>query len=211
MKTVLIAALYCSTFNAADAAYILDTGPGQNTSTGMPVYNTSNINGDFQFLAVPFTLASAYTVTGAQGWFWHGDPQTSHVTFVIYGGGGQVPDVNDELFSAVAGISSSSAAQWSGLTGLNWNLGPGTYWLAFEVLQPELQASIMPSGEPNPQPVTAYYEGGNEAYGWLPGANHIGVEIEGSAVPEPTIALQLLAAGVLMFGRHYVKRIKVRS
>ncbi|MCX5885310.1 MAG: hypothetical protein NT096_05300 [Proteobacteria bacterium] len=170
----------------ANADYIVDTGPGLNERGGSALYNTTPVNGDFQFLAVEFFLDRTYTLTDLEGWIYHEDPQnqSSHINFIIYGDGGNIPDVNNELYNQIVTVSSYFAPQWHGLTGLNWTLSSGEYWLAFEVRQPELLGNAMPPGAPNPQPNSAYYNGGNLDVGYLPESLGYGVRIQGTVVSE---------------------------
>jgi hypothetical protein len=169
---------------AANGAYLIDTGPGMNKRSGSPIYNTTPVNGDFQFLAVEFYLDSTYTITDVEGWIYHYDAQNqaSHITFIIYGDGGNIPDVNNELYNQVVTLSSDIAPRWHGLTNLNWSLSSGEYWLAFEVRQPELLDNAMPEFAPNPQEHEAYYNGGNVNFGYLPVSLGYGVRMQGHSI-----------------------------
>ncbi len=173
---------------SARAEYIVDTGPGLNTRGGNALYNTIPWNGDYQFLAVKFSLNASYLLTNIQGWIWHKELQNpSHINFIIYGDGGDVPDVNNELYNQVVTVSSNFAPQWHGLTGLDWRLSSGDYWLAFEARQPELNDNGMPGGAPNPQINEAYNNGGNNIY--FPGSLGLGVTIQGT--PTTVLAIEI--------------------
>src|SRR3989338_7374321 len=107
----------------AHALFIVDTG--QPTTDGG--YYLSSI----QWLAAEFTLNQAYTLTGVYSWM-GGYPTPDYATLAIYGDGGEIPDVSDELYSQSFFVSSGggSSYNWHGPSGLNLPLPAGSYWVA---------------------------------------------------------------------------------
>lgn len=121
----------------------------------------------------------------------------------IYTDGGDIP--GSELFRASGNLGTETPATWRGLSGLTWNLLPGTYWVAFEVMSSSSFVGSMPS--PSQFPLE------NEAFrcppefgcqdDYNPGDSlDLGVRIEGAAtaVPDPASSLSLLALGVASLG-----------
>ena len=119
-KMLTTLALTLSYSIGSNAAVIVDTGPGPSSQGGWSLYSG-------QWLAAEFTLDQQFTLTDVKGWI-GGDVGTA--TVAIYTDGGSIP--GSELFSS--GFSAVSAGgDWSGASGQTWLLGPGIYWVAFEV------------------------------------------------------------------------------
>jgi hypothetical protein len=112
-----------------------------------------------QWLAGEFTLGQAYTVTDVVGWMheW----TAGNMTVAIYGDGGAVPDTSSELYSHTfyADLSTTGDDAWVGAEGVSWNLGPGTFWAAFEVRTGSTWFG-MPMSAPSPLDNYAYTSAG---------------------------------------------------
>lgn len=154
---------------------IIDTLPG---SVNGPQWDLSASQG----LSAEFSVSIPVKVTDVQGWINGGN---GTATAAIYTAGIDKPGT--ELYSTV--FSADTASDWDGASGLNWLLGPGTYWVAFEVRSGQTLIGNMPS--PSILPL------GNEAYSNAVGtyfsydALQLGVRIYGeeqtqTQVPEPT-------------------------
>jgi len=175
----------------AQALTIVDTGVGPTIQSGWTL--SSN-----QWLAGEFTLSQSYSITDIYGWIANYSGGTAH--FVIYGDGGNTPDVSNELYSSQFSIPSNEdfTADWYGLSSLNLGLDQGTYWLSFEVRDNDTYAGAMPFPSPNPLSNQAYRAYNGEWYS-NNGLN-FGVKIlsnEGGVLtPEPA-SLSLLALGLL--------------
>jgi hypothetical protein len=115
--------------SSAFGVTIVDTGPGPDAFGG---YDLSRD----QWFAGKFSTSEQFIITDVKGWMastWYGD---GTATAVIYSDGGTIPGT--ELFSARFTVpgnyeSISTSDLWYGPSGLNWPLGSGTYWVAFEV------------------------------------------------------------------------------
>jgi hypothetical protein len=98
-----------------------------------------------------------------------------------------------ELFSTTfaADLPDGSSA-WVGTSGLNWNLGPGTYWVALFAVDDTWFA--MPGAPPSPLDRHAFDVGG----GWNEATNiDFGLRVYGDGVvPEPA-SIGLLGLGLL--------------
>jgi hypothetical protein len=165
-----------------DAAIIINTGVP--TSGDMGLYNDTDIG--IQWAAAEFPLDKAYTITDILGYMTPypgtrpSGPYEGSLTLTIYGDGGEVPDTGDEKYSQLYSVTSSGG--WQGLSGLNWNLPAGTYWVAFEVRSGNTYYGGMPwMNTPNPLDNYAAFLGTS----YNP-TDHIeiGIKINAVSVPE---------------------------
>jgi hypothetical protein len=187
MHTMTAAAALALAAATAHAATVVDTGT-PNTS---PVGGLALDGNDW--VAGEITLGSATTLGAVQGYI-SGDTAGETFTVALYGSrAGGVPGTLLDSATATYG-----ADGWNGLSQAGWTVGPGNYWVAFEVGPNDTLASndlfsVMNTGAPNPLAGTAYYDGsGFHAY-----SESIGLRV--TSVPEPASAW-LLAAGLGLLG-----------
>jgi len=195
---------------SANAQYIVDTGPGQSGG-GYALINWQDSY--TQYLAVEFSIDNTYILSSIVGWMTHWDwsdqGRPINVDFVIYGDGGNIPDVNNELFHQVASIPADIMPQWHGISNLDWTLTSGTYWLAFEVRQPQFSEEddaplSMPINAPNPLQGALYGEG----FGYVPKSLSIGARIQATVVPEPVSSTLFIAGGATLGFRRFRNKFK---
>lgn len=110
----LLAGVIGMSMSAAEAAYIVDTGPGESFSS-LSLSAT-------QQLGATFNVAQASTITSVEGWISVG---TGRVAFSLHEGARPEGDV---LFSTEVDISDPSPA-FRGAEGLDWKVAAGDYTL----------------------------------------------------------------------------------
>jgi hypothetical protein len=182
-------------------APIVDTGVPTDMATQWSFHNNSIST---VWYAGEFVLQQAYDITDISTYL---TPRyAGTVTVALYPASG-LPGSAAELFSGTFQGTTGGATDWYGISGLNWSLQQGTYWVAFEARDPqENYYSTLPNNVPSPLPGYAFYN--RSAGGWqewnVPGQN-FGVRISGvaaaptdGAVPEPATAW-LLGAGAVVF------------
>ena len=188
MKTIIIiCALSCMFLaNAASAALIVDTGQPPPTLLGGYALDSG------QSLAGEFTLGQAYTITDVVGWMheW----TAGNMTVAIYGDGGAVPDTSSELYSQTfyADLPTTGTGNdaWVGAEAVSWDLGPGTYWAAFEIRTGSTLFAMAP-GAPSPLDNYAYTRAG----GWI---NEPEINFGVRAYGDETVVIP--APGALLLG-----------
>lgn len=162
--------------NQAEEYYLVDTG---TPSSGQLGYTVSSS----QWLAAEFIVDQSVTITSIQGYFALCFDGTDKGFINIYSDSGDLPDTSRILHSQ--NFTTSGVKGWQGLTEINWSLDPGSYWVAFEVKEPD--TAIGGIGYNAPYPLI------NEAYnsfskGWVgnDGLN-LGIRIITAPVPEPVV------------------------
>jgi len=160
--------------SAANAAVIVDTGQPPFGGAGVDW----NLNAT-QSLAVKFTVASATRLTDLTGWM-YAYSAVETFTVALYADG-ETPGAL--LFADTATAKLPFA--FYGVHGESWLVGPGSYWLAFEVRPGNTLDGYMPNNPASPLGPEAYSEDGSYyCYDDL----DLGVRISGDVVanvPEP--------------------------
>ncbi len=141
----------------AEAALLVDTGPGGTSSIGAPSLFLGG--GHFQDLAGKFTLASPATLDSVEGWMVGG---TGNLAVVIRADGA-VP--GDPIFSRVYAVDDRFSAGWEVFPDYYVSLPAGTYWLSFEPSVGSGLQRSMPLGATAPLASYAYLGDGNP--GWI--------------------------------------------
>lgn len=164
------------------AVSIVDTGPGPgpgDTSPGL-YYK--------QWLAARFTITNSTIVTDIEGWI-HVST-AGYLTITLYSGGQSIP--GDNIASAAFMVSTNAFANWIGQSGLNWNLAPGSYWVAFEAATNSSFTGNMPTPSQSPLPFEGFYYNPydpNESWQCGPETNitdgGLGIQIGGNVIANP--------------------------
>ena len=201
-RLMMCCALSCMLLaNAASADLIVDTGQPSVLPSALSVSSS-------QWLAGEFTLGQAYTVTDVVGWMFEIGTGEGNMTVAIYDDGGDVPDATSELYSQTfyADLPDGPKnACWVGAEGVSWDLGPGTYWAAFEVRTGSTQF-VMPVTAPSPLANYANFMPTlRPEWRDLSSAYALGMRVYGDVVPVPGAAL-LGALGLIAAGWRLRKR-----
>jgi hypothetical protein len=172
---------------SAHASTLVDTGaPAASPVGGLALDSNDWVAGEI-------AVTSATTLGAVQGYI-SGNTPGETFTVSLYGqGAGGVPGALLDSATATFG-----ADGWNGLGLSGWKVGPGNYWVAFEVgqndtLASNFELSTMNVGAPDPLAHVAYFDGS----GYHPWSASIGLRV--SAVPEPA-PIGLLVAGLGLLG-----------
>jgi hypothetical protein len=180
---------------SATAATIVDTGAPDNDFAFGWAFDK------FDGEAAEFSVADNYTLTGIQGFV----ADTSGTgkgafTIVLYADDGGLPGA--QLY---AGAVKYTKDGWEGLSGLSWNIGPGAYWVGFEVRDGQTFDGMMPYSSPHPLSSEASFNGFSDGYQAT--ELDLGVRVYGDVrtvtvptdpVPEPGAwALMILGLGAV--------------
>ncbi|HEX8535146.1 MAG TPA: PEPxxWA-CTERM sorting domain-containing protein [Allosphingosinicella sp.] len=128
----------------ADAAYVIDTGPGTSTAPYVvgPQFGTYG----------QFTLTQATRIGGIQFYGTITNPGTA--LFNLSFGGTNAPGTF--IFTQTMSFGTAAGEGWHGLSDLDLELGPGTYWVGFASGGDGFAAQHYGSA-PNPLGNEAYY------------------------------------------------------
>jgi hypothetical protein len=179
-----LAAIMSLAASEAAAAVIVDTGAQIPFTAGLQVSSG-------QWVAARFDVTGPTRITDVEGYLAN-VAEGATLTFALReddGGPG------DELFAGAATLFLPEA--WQGLHGLSWSVGPGAYWLAFEVragqtLDGAVGVPLTPSMRPIAVgvPPAVPYRVGEDGL--------VAFRVNGDAVPEPASwALMIMGFGAV--------------
>jgi len=182
----------------AAAGLIVDTGDPTYVNGGYTLLGPNAIPGfPSQSIAARFTLSETDTITGVEGWVarYGGGDSTYHITLYKDGPG---PNhwVPGSQIHTVALSDGGPGSGYIGTDGLNWLLGAGAYWIAFEVRPTDTLFGFMPYFVPDPLREAIGPPGGYYPAPGAPGSAFRIYSTDAREVPEPGVwALMLLGFG----------------
>lgn len=196
-----------------NAATIVDTGVISCDASQCGGATLSVVTNPDDMWAANFELQSSSVITDMQVWLSTTGLQGTSFTMALYSGSissldpftGTIPDIANEIFSQDVFITDTGATdafdnQWQGLSGLNLDLGAGSYWLSLELRGANDYDGYIPTGEfgaLNPLGTYAFHHPANG--GWVEDpSSDFAFQVGGtiSAVPVPA-AVWLFGSGLL--------------
>ena len=217
LRGIACAIILAAAPGAASAALIIDTGAPVALGSGWSLFGTG---ASFQFLAAKFSLVSVTTITGIEGFIGSGAGGTFHIGLAD---GADAPrnTVDAGGFYTKRATAGVSEGAWYGISGVNWSLAAGDWWVYFAVLPnghamnteggDDTLTGYMPKPAPNPLLDEAFIS--QSTGGWLGSDSlDIGVRIYDNTiggVPEPA-AWALMICGFGMAGA-MIRRRRVQA
>jgi hypothetical protein len=193
----------------ANAALVVDTGPGPVDPSSIPTSNWSLY--EKQWLSERFELSAATRVSAVSGWIAaYGSSGTAHVS--IFEDSGE--DGPGGLLYSAQFEAGANTVGFAGVSNVAWQLAAGTYFVAFQVLPGDTLFGSMPSPASEPLSLGSYgyYIDDRFEPKWYHSIDtDMGIRIEGiAAVPEPSQVALMLGAGAI-FGIRTVRRRKQQA
>jgi hypothetical protein len=183
IRLALAAAALLSTA-AAQAVTVVDTGtPTNQPPFGYALDSVDFVAGEVDFAnAMQVNSVAAHILGGTAG---------DTFTVALYADSGAHAPTGSALYTATATYTVDG---WNGVSGINWAVSTGAYWVAFEIgandtLSSNFENVVLDHGAPKPLAFTAAASGS----GYSTTASPMTFGLQVSAVPEPASCLLLLA------------------
>jgi hypothetical protein len=191
-RMAVVAAAAALSMGAAQAGYILDTGPGLAASTQLALNNQGV---SYQNLGVTFNVGQNSSLSSVEGWI----TGAGSLLFELHQGASPTGAL---LFSSLVAIN-DTASNWHGATGLDWDVLAGDYTLTV-IAQPGFSGG-METAPANPAgtewfatPLTPNWATMTFNLGWRVG-------VADATVPEPS-SFALAALGLLALSAGAARR-----
>jgi len=175
---LLVAGLLHFSAPAVQATYVIDTGEGSGPAPSIH-YN--------QYFAGFFSVDDPWYINSIQGYMYENGSSGGVISAVLYDTG------HTPLISWNFTLADNAPLDWYGVSGLNYYLAPGSYWVGLKPSGPTpFVQGAMPTGVLHPLSNYAMIQLGT----WYTTSNDVGFRIDGTPVPLPG-AVWLLGAGLL--------------
>jgi len=175
----------------ANAALVVDTGVPNNTFGQLALDSNDWIAGQVNF-------SQSLQINSIKGYLDDLGSGGGNFNVVLYKDNGS-NKIGNSLYS---GTATYDTVGWNGLSGLNWSVNAGKYWVGFEVTDINAPSFVAAQYASIGLAHTAYTDGSNQnSYHYLDGLN-FGVQVDATtvaAVPEPE-AYAMLLAGIGLMG-----------
>jgi hypothetical protein len=194
-QSIISAALVALlTAGVAHAATVVDTGEPNYAAGSQVSLDSSN------WIAGQVTFNQSLQINGVQVYLddLFGFGVGSNFNIALYNDIGN--KIGSQLFTDKATYGS---AGWNGLSGLNWAVDSGSYWVGIEIDESYGSMLVAPQFVPSPLANTAFSSNGGSsyAYGNASGTgsiSNLGFGLQIQAVPEPeTYAMLLVGLGLM--------------
>ncbi|MCK9687982.1 hypothetical protein [Scleromatobacter humisilvae] len=193
IKTFLTTAALLAATQFAQAASVVDTGAPNGSAVGAIAFDSVD------WTAAKVSFAQAADIGAIQGHILGGATGETFDISLLANDGAQGPGTL--LYTTTATFGSDG---WNGASGLaGWTVAAGSYWVEFEIQGADtlgsgsITGALLDLGAPNPVALTASTSNSGFSYG--DDALSIGLRVDTvSSVPEPAIALQMLAGAMLL-------------
>ena len=203
LRKLALAALLSTAPMAAQALEVVNTGP---VPASPSYYVVGGSGSGSAGVGGRFTLSAATSITALEFY----GAASGLTNFGSIRSDGATPGA--VLYSGAIASTDISINQWVGLTGLNWLLGPGSYWMTVESRD---TSSAFREGRnfPNPLPQQAVQNGGVWSAGGFSAGDAFAFRLEGNAieagVPEPATWATMIAGFGLVGGAMRRRRVDV--
>jgi hypothetical protein len=194
ISKLAVAALFSLAAVSANAAVIIDTGARTDSSASIASQYDEMMGIFYQSsLGYRVSFTDSYNITDISSYFNSGD--SIGVLMSLYSDNSGTP--NTQLYSQSFSFSDPYTDTWAGLSGINWNVTAGNYWLTYETFYG--QADLYGSSTSFP----SVYMNGFEPVWQSNGSRGLSLVITGTSVnPVPeadTSAMLLMGVGVMGF------------